>query len=131
MPKKIDIVFHNESNYDYHFIIKELAKECKKQFTYLGENTEKYKTFSVPIENEVTIIDENGKEITKNIFYTLQFVRAARFLASSLSNLVNNLSEGIHRIKCKYRMMIKNVRLEQIKVSITTFFLNTHILKII
>ena len=23
-------------------------------------------------------------------------------MASSLSNLVNNLSEGIHRIKCKY-----------------------------
>ena len=24
-------------------------------------------------------------------------------MASSLSNLVNNFSEGIHRIKCKYR----------------------------
>ena len=24
-------------------------------------------------------------------------------MASSLSNLVNNLSEGIHRIKCKFR----------------------------
>ena len=24
-------------------------------------------------------------------------------MASSLSNLVNNLSEGIHKIKCKYR----------------------------
>ena len=24
-------------------------------------------------------------------------------MASSLSNLVNNLSEGIHRIKCKHR----------------------------
>ena len=27
VPKEIPIVFHNESNYDYHFIIKELAKE--------------------------------------------------------------------------------------------------------
>ena len=26
----------------------------------------------------------------------------ARFMASSLSNLVNNLSERIHKIKCKY-----------------------------
>ena len=26
----------------------------------------------------------------------------ARFMARSLSNLVNNLSEGIHKIKCKY-----------------------------
>ena len=33
--------------------------------------------------------------------YILQFIDSARFLASSLSNLVNNLSEGIHRIKCK------------------------------
>ena len=29
VPKKIPIVFHNRSNYDYHFIIKELAKEYK------------------------------------------------------------------------------------------------------
>ena len=32
----------------------------------------------------------------------LQFIDSGRFMASSLSNLVNNLSEGIHRIKCKY-----------------------------
>ena len=31
-----------------------------------------------------------------------QFINRARFMASSLSNLVNNLSEGIHKIKCKY-----------------------------
>ena len=34
-------VFRNISN-DYHFIIKELAEEFKKQFS-LGENTGKYK----------------------------------------------------------------------------------------
>ena len=28
-PKKIPIVFHNGSSYDYHFIIKELAEEFK------------------------------------------------------------------------------------------------------
>ena len=36
VPKRISIVFHNESNYDYHFIIKELAEQFKKQFTCLG-----------------------------------------------------------------------------------------------
>ena len=40
VPKKNPIVFHNGSNYDYHFIKKELAEEFKKQFTSLGENTE-------------------------------------------------------------------------------------------
>ena len=32
----------------------------------------------------------------------LQFIERSRFMASSLSSLVNNLSEGIHKIKCKY-----------------------------
>ena len=31
----------------------------------------------------------------------LQFTDSPRFMASSLSNLVNNLSEGLYRIKCK------------------------------
>ena len=50
MSKKIPVDLI--SNYDYHFIIKELAKEFKKQFTYLGENTDKCITFIVPIEKE-------------------------------------------------------------------------------
>ena len=102
VPKKINIVFHNGPNCDYHFIIKELPEEFKKQFTCLGKNTEKYITFTVPIEKEVTRIDKNGDEITKNISYILEFIDSARFMASSLSNLVNNLSDGIDRIKCKY-----------------------------
>ena len=34
VPKTIPTVFHNGSNYDYHFIIKELAEEFKRT-TYL------------------------------------------------------------------------------------------------
>ena len=30
LPKKNPIVFHNGSNYDYHFFIKDLAEEFKK-----------------------------------------------------------------------------------------------------
>ena len=40
VPKNSHIIFHNGSNYDYHFIIKELAEEFKKQFTCLEKNTE-------------------------------------------------------------------------------------------
>ena len=100
--KKVPTVFHNGSNYDYHFIIKELAGQFKKQFTCLGENTEKYMTFTVPIEKEVERTDKNGEEITRNISYILQFIDSARFMASSLSNPVDNLSEGIHKINCKH-----------------------------
>ena len=53
LPYEIPVVFHNRSNYDYHFIIKELANEFKGQSECLGENTEKYKTFSVTIETEL------------------------------------------------------------------------------
>ena len=38
----------------------------------------------------------------QKISYILQFIDSARFRASWLSNLVNNLSEGSHRIKRKY-----------------------------
>ena len=63
--KKIPIVFCNGSNYDYHFIIKGLAEKFNKQFPCLGVNNEKYITFTVPMEKEVTRINKNGK-VTSN-----------------------------------------------------------------
>ena len=50
IPKEIPRVFHNGSTYDYHFVIKELAEEFEGEFQCLGENTEKYITFSVPVK---------------------------------------------------------------------------------
>ena len=38
--KEIPVVFHNGSTYDYHFIIKELAKRFEGQFECSGENAE-------------------------------------------------------------------------------------------
>ena len=34
-PEEIHVVFHDGSTYDYHFIIKELAKEFEGQFELL------------------------------------------------------------------------------------------------
>ena len=93
VPKEIPIVFHNWSIYDYHFIIKELVKEFEGNFECLGENTEKYITFSVPIKKK---IENKDLEIT----YKIKFIDSYRFMASSLSKLVDNLSEGIHNNKC-------------------------------
>ena len=93
VPKEIPIVFHNGSIYDYHFIIKELVKEFEENFECLVENTEKYITFSVPIKKK---IENKDLEIT----YKIKFIESYRFMASSLSKLVDNLSEGIHNNKC-------------------------------
>ena len=89
-PKEILVVFHNGSTYDYHFIIKQLAKEFKGKFEGLGESTKKYITFSVLIEIE----HGNGKTIT----YKLKFIDSYRFMASSLSSHFDNLSETNKKI---------------------------------
>ena len=92
-PKEIPIVFHDGSTYDYHFIINKLAKEFDGQRKCLGENTEKCITFSVRISKEL----DNGKTIT----YKLKFIDSFRFMSTSLSSLVDNLSEKLHSDKCK------------------------------
>ena len=93
IPKEIPIVFHNGSTHDYHFIIKELVKEFDGNFECLGENTEKYITFSVPINKK---IENKDIEIT----YKIKCIDSFRFMATSLSKLVDNLTEDIHGDKC-------------------------------
>ena len=83
VPKEIPIVFHNGSTYDYHFIIKKLAEEFKGEFECLGENTEKYITFSQPLKKE----NDNGKKNT----YKLNFIDSYRFMSTSSSNFVDSL----------------------------------------
>ena len=62
ITKNIPIVFHNLSSYDSHFIIKELANEFGGGLECLGENTEKYISFSVKINKKITKRDENGNK---------------------------------------------------------------------
>ena len=61
----------------------------------------KVQIFSVPKKKEITKVDKDGNESVDNIPYKIKFIDSARFVASSLSNLVDNLAEGIHKIKCK------------------------------
>ena len=84
VPNEIPVVFHYGSNYDYQFIIKELANEYKGQFECLGENSERYKTFSIPIEKEVTKIDKVGNESVLTIPCKIIFIDSARFMVSLL-----------------------------------------------
>ena len=43
-------------------MIKELAEEFDGEFECLGENTEKYITFSVPIKKEIIKIDKDDND---------------------------------------------------------------------
>ena len=87
-PREISVIFHNGSSYDYHFIIKGLAEKLEGDFECLGGNKEKYITFSVPIKKES---NEDG-----TIIYRIKCIDSFRLISTSLSNLVDNLSEGIH-----------------------------------
>ena len=76
-------------------------------------------------------IDKNGEEIRKNISYILQLIDSTIVMASSLTNLVTNLSGGLYRIKCKSGHHNKNVKHVKLNISIVAVFVNTQILKMI
>ena len=85
-------------------IIKNLAEEFEGEFECLGENTEKYITFSIPIKKEITKRDKNGNDKIVKISYKIKFFDSYRFMSTSLSKLVDNLSEGLHNDECQDRM---------------------------
>ena len=72
-PKETPVMFHNGSNYEYHFTIKELVEKFECQFEFLKENTEKYKTFSAPIAKGT----ESGKTT-----YKIKFIDSVKFISS-------------------------------------------------
>ena len=86
------MIIHNAS-YDTHFILNQLAIEFKGEPNCIGDNMEKYITFSVPIKKEC----DNNKTIT----FKLKFIDSFRFMRDSLSNLVNNTSGIFNSIECK------------------------------
>ena len=77
------------------------------------------------------MIVKNGEEITKTISYRLQFIDSARYMTSSLSNLVNNFAEVIRKIKCKYKNNDKKCETCEINANNSTASLNTKTLKMV
>ena len=67
----------------------------------LGKIQKSTKLFTIPIEKEVTETDKDGNESVVTTSYKRKFIDSGRFMATLLSNLVDNLTEGIHKIKCK------------------------------
>ena len=106
LQKEISIIIHNAS-YDTHFSLNQLAIEFKDEINWIGDNMEKYITFSVPIKKEC----DNGKTIT----YKLKFVDSFRFVPTSLSERVDNTSGIFNSIE--YKSCI-----EKIKINSECFF---------
>ena len=74
-------------------MLNQLVIEFKGELNCIGDNMEKYITFSVPIKKEC----DNNKTIT----YKLKFIDSFRFMSDSLSNLVDNTSEIFKSEECK------------------------------
>ena len=89
--KEILIIIHNAS-YDTHFMLNQLAKEFKGELNCIRDNMEKYITFSVPMKKKCD---------NKTITYKLKFIDSFRFMSTSLSELVDNISGIFNSIECK------------------------------
>ena len=59
------------------------------------------KSFLFRQEKESQKVDKDGNESVVTVFYKITFVDSAGFIATSLSNLVGNLAEGIFNTTCK------------------------------
>ena len=81
-PSKVAVLFHNGSNYGYHFFIKDLANKFKEQFECLEENNQRYKTLTVVIEKETRKIYEDSNESVVTISCKRKFIDSARFMES-------------------------------------------------
>ena len=53
------------------------------------------------IKKKVTNIDKDDNESVVNPSHKTKFIDSTRFMATSLSNLVDNPRDGIHKVKCK------------------------------
>ena len=105
--KKEMIPLTDKKNKSYYMIIWLLfynqgaSKKIEGQFECLGEITEKYINFSVPIKKEL----DNGKTIT----YKLEFTDSFRLMSTSWSKLVDNSSE----------FYSKNVEIKTVNLSVS------------
>ena len=82
-------------------MLSQLAIKFKGELNCIGDNMEKYITFSVPIQKECNNDNNNNNNNNKTITYTLKFIDRFRFMSTSLSELVDNTSGIFNSIECK------------------------------
>ena len=119
----LSIIFHNGSNYDYHFIIKEFTDEFEKQFTCLGENTKKHITFTVPIEKELQELIKMEKKLQK-LYPTGYNLLTAQDLWQAHYQIVSIIFlKEVIELHGNTDTMIKNMKLSRTKYKYCNCFL--------
>ena len=73
LPNEVPAVLHNGSKYDYHFMIKELAKEFEGQFECIVVKAKNIKTFCSH-KKEGYEIDKDGNKSDKDVFLVVKII---------------------------------------------------------
>ena len=89
-PYETPVVFRNGSNYNYHFITKQLAEKFEESFKCLEENTKKY----------ITLVPIDKQQNEKIIKHKKRFIEHLIFMTSSLSSL-NNCTSSLEYVTAK------------------------------
>ena len=87
IPKFIPVIFHNLSGYDAHLFIKSLGK-TKGEIDRIPVNEENYISFTKRIAVD-EYKDKKGEQ--KTVTREIRFIDSFKFMASKLSDLVENL----------------------------------------
>ena len=101
-------------------MIKELAEEFKKQFTCLGENTEKYISFTILIEKKVLRIDKNEEEIQKKFLtcYNLLLKQDSWQVHYQILSII--ILKKFIELNLNMDTMIENVKHVKLNIGIAT-----------
>ena len=110
VPREIFIVYHKRFNYYYNFIVKELAEECEKKFTCLGGNAEKYKTFTVTIEEQVIRIDKMENKSQKPYIAVYNLLTAQVFWQAHYQILLIILLKKFIKLNVKVYVVTRIIK---------------------
>ena len=96
-PMVLPVIFHNLQGYDAHLFIKQLAR-LEGDLNCIPSTEEKYISFSKSIKVDEYYSFKVDKMIPVN--FEIRFLDSFKFLQTSLSNLVSNLSpDDFHNTK--------------------------------
>ncbi|XP_022800883.1 uncharacterized protein LOC111338630 [Stylophora pistillata] len=89
-PKFTPVIFHNLTNYDAHLFVRNLGVSEGK-IDCIPNNEEKYISFTKNVVVDKFFDKEKEKDV--NVKRGLSFIHSFKFMASSLGQLVNNLTK--------------------------------------